>query len=207
MHHMQLLPSGRRAEGILQGSLFSMPDPFPAIEGNIGIRRGHVAMIPNTREFFIALRDHPEYGTAHTVWGEVTPESMSVADQIPRLQTREFLHPLYAVPMRILKLDETFSAKLHIPGEGITREIARNRNITLQELAKAEDIPSQLAGVDVAAIAWADLKELQEQQVAEAKLEAKLARKEERKQWRQQRTQATTLTPSSGSTLTASGGN
>ena len=28
-------------------------------------------MIPGTKEFFIALSDHSEWGTAHTVWGEV----------------------------------------------------------------------------------------------------------------------------------------
>ena len=28
-------------------------------------------MIPGTKEFFIAASDHSEWGTAHTVWGEV----------------------------------------------------------------------------------------------------------------------------------------
>ena len=35
-------------------------------------RRGQVCMIPGTREFFIALVDHDEWGGAHTVWGEVS---------------------------------------------------------------------------------------------------------------------------------------
>ena len=30
-------------------------------------------MIPGTKEFFIALSDHSEWGTAHNVWGEVEP--------------------------------------------------------------------------------------------------------------------------------------
>lgn len=28
-------------------------------------------MIPRTKEFFISLKDHDEWGVAHTVWGEV----------------------------------------------------------------------------------------------------------------------------------------
>jgi hypothetical protein len=28
-------------------------------------------MIPRTKEFFISLKDHDEWGIAHTVWGEV----------------------------------------------------------------------------------------------------------------------------------------
>ena len=35
-------------------------------------RRGQVCMIPGTKEFFIALVDHDEWGGAHTVWGEVS---------------------------------------------------------------------------------------------------------------------------------------
>ena len=34
-------------------------------------RRGHVCMIPRTKEFFISLKDHDEWGVAHTDWGEV----------------------------------------------------------------------------------------------------------------------------------------
>lgn len=29
-------------------------------------------MIPGTKEFFIAARDHDEWGSAHTVWGMVS---------------------------------------------------------------------------------------------------------------------------------------
>lgn len=35
-------------------------------------RKGHVCMIPRTKEFFISLKDHDEWGIAHTVWGEVS---------------------------------------------------------------------------------------------------------------------------------------
>jgi hypothetical protein len=36
-----------------------------------GCLSGDVCMIPNCREFFIATADHIEWGTAHTVWGQV----------------------------------------------------------------------------------------------------------------------------------------
>ena len=35
-------------------------------------RKGHVCMIPGSKEFFIAAVDHKEWGTAHTVWGVVS---------------------------------------------------------------------------------------------------------------------------------------
>ena len=42
-------------------------------------RRGQACMIPGTREFFIALVDHDEWGGAHTVWGEVSTPSLPQA--------------------------------------------------------------------------------------------------------------------------------
>lgn len=32
-------------------------------------------MIPRTKEFFISLKDHDDWGVAHTVWGEVALKS------------------------------------------------------------------------------------------------------------------------------------
>ena len=32
---------------------------------------GHVCFIPNTKDFFIAYGDHPEWGQSHTVGGWV----------------------------------------------------------------------------------------------------------------------------------------
>lgn len=32
---------------------------------------GHLCSIPGTKDFFISYGDHPEWGTSHTVWGEV----------------------------------------------------------------------------------------------------------------------------------------
>ena len=37
-------------------------------------RRGLACMIPGTKEFFISLSDHSEWGTAHTCWGEVSAQ-------------------------------------------------------------------------------------------------------------------------------------
>lgn len=34
-------------------------------------RMGHLCMIPGTKDFFIAYGDHPEWGSSHTVFGEV----------------------------------------------------------------------------------------------------------------------------------------
>ena len=39
----------------------------PPHEGNINVKMGHVCFIPDTKDFFIAYGDHPEWGTAHTV--------------------------------------------------------------------------------------------------------------------------------------------
>ena len=35
-------------------------------------------------EFFIALAEHPEWSTGHTVWASVVPEDMAVVDAILR---------------------------------------------------------------------------------------------------------------------------
>ena len=37
-----------------------------------------MVLIPNTKHFFISLRDHPEYGAAHTVFGEVSDSHAAV---------------------------------------------------------------------------------------------------------------------------------
>ena len=41
------------------------------VEGQPIVRRGHVARIQNSADFFVALEDHVEWGHAFTVWGEV----------------------------------------------------------------------------------------------------------------------------------------
>lgn len=39
-------------------------------------------MIPRTKEFFISLKDHDEWGLAHTVWGEVSSPA-ALNDRLP----------------------------------------------------------------------------------------------------------------------------
>lgn len=47
------------------------------------LKRGNVAWAGNQGlHFFMALADHPEWGNAHTVWGQVFPEDMSLLDQL-----------------------------------------------------------------------------------------------------------------------------
>ena len=56
-------------------------------------RAGHVALIPGTEEFFIALSDHPEWGTSHAVWGEI--EDWFATDFIAAHDYKESKHPDY----------------------------------------------------------------------------------------------------------------
>mmetsp|Transcript_19175 Transcript_19175/g.33013 ORF Transcript_19175/g.33013 Transcript_19175/m.33013 type:complete len:212 (-) Transcript_19175:413-1048(-) len=58
---------------LLQGGLYDMA-AVPANEGTIPVKRGNVAMIPGSKDFFIATLSHEEWGTAHSVWGEVADE-------------------------------------------------------------------------------------------------------------------------------------
>ncbi|EFJ46801.1 hypothetical protein VOLCADRAFT_92618 [Volvox carteri f. nagariensis] len=44
-------------------------------------RKGHVCIIPNCKEFFIATADHPEWGASHTIFGEV--EDLSAEPSYP----------------------------------------------------------------------------------------------------------------------------
>lgn len=54
------------------------------------VRRGMVARIGEGPDFFVAIRDHAEWGHAHTVFGKVADDaSMEVVDSIPKLPTRQ----------------------------------------------------------------------------------------------------------------------
>jgi len=44
------------------------------------VKRGMVCLIGKGPDFFIAVGDHPEWGNAHTVWGEV--KDMGPVDQL-----------------------------------------------------------------------------------------------------------------------------
>ena len=51
---------------------------------HVQIKRGMVAWAGGAggTEFFIALAAHPEWGTDHSVWGEVEPADMAVVSAI-----------------------------------------------------------------------------------------------------------------------------
>eukprot|EP00884_Botryococcus_braunii_P013541 jgi/Botrbrau1/22188/Bobra.168_1s0020.1 len=94
---------------LLQGSLEGL-SAVPPREGNILARRGHVCMIPNTKEFFISLMDHTEWGTAHSVWGEV--EDLGVAEEIISQPYHNFTHPTYGTVMRMMEDPANFSVEV-----------------------------------------------------------------------------------------------
>ncbi|CAL8468913.1 g8454 [Coccomyxa elongata] len=98
--------------GLLQGSLGDLAE-VPPHEGGTIAKRGHVCMIPRTKEFFISLKDHDDWGVAHTVWGEVDAEDMrgTVATFL-RLPVHEVKHPEFGTIMRMLDSEEPFSISL-----------------------------------------------------------------------------------------------
>jgi len=67
---------------LLQGSLQDVTAD-PAFENAVPIRPGHVCFIPKCREFFIATAAHTEWGTSHSVWGEVDQESLQMIEKVP----------------------------------------------------------------------------------------------------------------------------
>jgi hypothetical protein len=60
-------------------------------------------MIPNTNDFFISLGDHSDWGTAHTVWGEIVPEGWQATDLIAAQDYKLFTHPEFGTVMRMMK--------------------------------------------------------------------------------------------------------
>jgi cyclophilin family peptidyl-prolyl cis-trans isomerase len=64
------------------------------------IRRGHVCMIGNCKEFFIATADHPEWNVAHTIWGEV--DDMQAVDSLLLEPYTNFTHPEFGTVMRMM---------------------------------------------------------------------------------------------------------
>ncbi|CAL5221657.1 g3884 [Coccomyxa viridis] len=98
--------------GLLQGSLQSLK-LAPAAEGKTPAKRGQVCMIPGTKEFFIALVDHDEWGGAHTVWGEVSAADMdtTVMDIVGQ-RFHAVTHPEYGTVMRMLNTEVPFRIAL-----------------------------------------------------------------------------------------------
>ncbi|PRW45096.1 peptidyl-prolyl cis- cyclophilin type [Chlorella sorokiniana] len=84
---------------LLQGRLPELADKAP-LEGAIEVKMGHVCFIPGTNDFFIAYGDHPEWGTAHTVWGLV--DEWFATDFIISQRYKTVTHPEYGTEMRML---------------------------------------------------------------------------------------------------------
>lgn len=57
----------------------------------IFFRAGHLAFIPGTSDFFIALADHSEWGKSHTVFAEL--ENWVSTDLIAIQPFHEVTHP------------------------------------------------------------------------------------------------------------------
>eukprot|EP00198_Chlamydomonas_reinhardtii_P003458 XP_001692794.1 peptidyl-prolyl cis-transisomerase, cyclophilin type [Chlamydomonas reinhardtii] len=66
---------------LLQGSLADLARQPPFENKGTTVQKGHICMIPNCKEFFIATADHSEWGQSHTVWGEV--EDLSAEPNYP----------------------------------------------------------------------------------------------------------------------------
>jgi cyclophilin family peptidyl-prolyl cis-trans isomerase len=63
-------------------------------------RAGHVAFIPGTSDFFIALGDHLEWGRAHTVFGKI--EDWVSTDLIAIQPFHEIKHEEHGTVMRMM---------------------------------------------------------------------------------------------------------
>ncbi|KXZ42740.1 hypothetical protein GPECTOR_121g441 [Gonium pectorale] len=89
--------------GLLQGSLAGLVQVPPREGGNVEMRRGHVAMITNTKEFFVSAMGHPGWGSTMTVWGELADAaSMAVVEALLALPYHDVKHPTYGTVMRML---------------------------------------------------------------------------------------------------------
>ncbi|KAK9829611.1 hypothetical protein WJX72_006871 [[Myrmecia] bisecta] len=95
--------------GLLQGSLAALP-AVPPQENRIVARRGHVCMIPETKEFFIAAKDHTDWGASHSVWGEV--QDMAAVTTILNQPFHQITHPQYGTVMRMLDTEVPFRISL-----------------------------------------------------------------------------------------------
>ncbi|KAG2446794.1 hypothetical protein HYH02_008354 [Chlamydomonas schloesseri] len=104
--------------GLLQGSLAGLLKVPEHEGGPISMRRGHVAMIPSTREFFINVMDHESWGGSMTVWGDVADSaSMSVVESALLLPYHDVKHPTFGTVMRMLDEQVPFSL-LAVPADG-----------------------------------------------------------------------------------------
>ncbi|DBA93294.1 TPA: hypothetical protein ACH3X2_003577 [Trebouxia sp. C0005] len=99
--------------GLLQGTLEGLRDTPPR-EDTVVAKKGHVCMIPGTKEFFIAANDHDEWGSAHTVWGMV--QNMTTVTSLLRRPFHTVTHPTYGTVMRMMNTDVSFAISGLRPG-------------------------------------------------------------------------------------------
>ncbi|DBA91608.1 TPA: hypothetical protein ACH3X1_003216 [Trebouxia sp. C0004] len=100
--------------GLLQGSLEGLQDTPPR-EDTVVAKKGHVCMIPGTKEFFIAANDHDEWGSAHTVWGMV--QNMTPVTSLLHKPFHTVTHPTYGTVMRLMNTDVSFVIGRLPPGD------------------------------------------------------------------------------------------
>ncbi|KAI7844862.1 hypothetical protein COHA_001515 [Chlorella ohadii] len=94
---------------LLQGRLHDLAEDPPYEGASIEVRRGHVCFIPGGKDFFIALGDHPEWGTSHPVWGIV--DQWAAVDAIVSQQHNTWVDPgckRDCIPLRILQVEVPF---------------------------------------------------------------------------------------------------
>ena len=112
---------------LLQGSIGRHKDLSPRVaDAGAGarpalLRRGQLAWAggtaANLADFFIALADHPEWGHAHTVFGEVVDADMVVAERIVQLP-RHTNKPARASDPEVTQLVEPVPFALHLIRRG-----------------------------------------------------------------------------------------
>jgi hypothetical protein len=88
--------------GLIQGSLSKLKKAGNIVkkEGTREVKSGDLVMIPGTYDFYIALADHPGWGAAHTVVGQV--EDFVVADLIGVQPFTTYKHPTQGALFKLL---------------------------------------------------------------------------------------------------------
>jgi len=86
--------------GLLQGKMDL--DEIPPKEGQLQhLKGGHLAIIPNSTDFFIALSDHKEWGYGHTVAG-IIGDWLAV-ELIGAQDYDEIKHESFGTVMRMMR--------------------------------------------------------------------------------------------------------
>eukprot|EP00887_Chlorella_sp_A99_P003456 scaffold7.g3456.t1 len=84
---------------LLQGQM-NIAENAVSGEGAVEVSTGHVAFIPNTKEWFVAYGEHPEWGKSHVVVGQVN--DWFAVDLLIQQRYKKFTHPEHGTVMRLL---------------------------------------------------------------------------------------------------------